>query len=1273
MTLQQSIEDPNLYSASLDLTGYAPDTVIEWSGEIDNGCGTPYVINNMGQPYTFTRVSKTRFVEASYDFTVADGYNLIETVDGVPMHIQVQNDDTVAHSILLDVENPYEDLILGFVDSGSVDQVVQLEPGEQFNGQLRVFTQETTRDVYNLTLRLENELGEVDRIPLTIRIQEPVIDIGITVLEVDDRTLITRARLTNHGDDLTDLTLDIVNSAGIPANIIIQPDIQHTFLRAGQTIEIAFVPVDIHQYQQAPMSTQTYDPLTGAMMFDVQSTPQMVPVEGPFQVILNARNQSRDVALEGGELHNSCGQVPGSEFTMAAECVVPAGSDTRIVDGWYCTNNPDIDVPFSLALPNGGLDVPVNLVDVSANFSQGFTGERVYNHSTTLSLNSSIVGNAIVPNQSTIHNTLPPESLILGGAMSVQTLNLRSQHNNNSHYTIASGFTVTVEYGEHMSTGCFTEAEIQAAENANAPLICETGDVFFDVPQQRIDLELDVDLDQLTEAQLVDPYNFEIGETIPLVMSLSALGTANITDDVQVELTLPDGLYPQALQVPDKDTTFLEDLIAFWQSLFGNNPPEPQDDFDGFTVDFDQINGTLTYTFDRDIIRTEQFAINLDVTGQFEGDFTISGEATILDGTGSMAQMNMNMVQSANVTQSIDTQQSDLHASDTLDITVAQETVATPTPSPTLDPSIQCRTFVGSDNANIRSGPGTEYDVIGVAYPNTEFAVIGGNGWNGSSTWYFGEIIDRSNILQMGWLSFSPIQTIENQDCMLTLPAVGNTGSPQPTPTPTPPPPPTPESQCIGFTTNTDFTEIREINITVQRDDNQNVIGLQTNIVDPSLGSFGPTGTASYFVQVIGRYVGFVPQSEQWYDRTWDDWYRVSYQDQRDGQTYEAWVTAEQTTLFPSYNHNLCNMPLYVYDADADVEEIVQSDMISSFPSQPAPASQASQLYQYSTELRLPSPFTVLPIFDTAFEYGWTQGYGMNEFAFRNPNYYDETNHIHSGLDFGGLTENDYTGSTCLRYDLDAEGYHRCVRVRTICPSVVVSHNGSAGAGTGSGITFRCYTPEGSRSNIFVTYNHLYPYSSETLPALGTQYFAGIELRTRDGSVPIPVYQYGNAPNEAAPHLHIEMFYRDAEHNFRINPLLFFGADIGPQIQRLMYNYYPIDDSGEETYRLFEWPPPDTIDPSIRPNFADGANGYTEDQSLESNFQDFDLGIEPGELGAWTIVADMLPPADINILVWRRLDQGGIQDIDTEGPEFLDDTFIVLTLSELIEEILPNP
>ncbi|GEM_PF-1827213 len=613
--------DPTLYSTSVTLLNDADGTIFEWYGTLTTGCGQRNIASPE-QPNTFTRVETTTFVNSGYDFFVEDGYNLTQTVSGDPMLVNVRNDDNVSHTILVDVENPYDDLILGFIGSGSVDQVVALSPGQVLPLQLRVFTQETEQAEYPLTLRLENDLGEIDRIPLVVRVKQPLVDVGIEILSVDDRTLITTARLTNNGDTLTDLTLDVVQAGtGIPANVLIQPDIQHTYLVAGQSLDIAFIPLDIADSDVAASSPQTFDPIANVAL---SAEPQLQAINGPFDITLKARDFFLpNLIPTGGVLNNSCG-ADGSGRTVAAECTVPGGTDTRIVNAWYCTNRPDIDIPVSLSLPNGGFGVPITRVEVGANFSRGFTGETVYNHSTTLSLNSSIVDSAFVPQTSSIRQEVPPETLVLDGVAPIQLLNLRSEHANNTHYTVASGFTVEIDYGEHTRTGCFTQQEIDDAQGAT--LTCN-GSFLNDVPDTELALTFEVD--PAVAATIPNGNTFVVGDTIPMVATLLNNGQQDILDPITLSIEVPKGLTASSFQAVNEEAP--TDILGVVQEIL-NQLRELFDDDDStlnITETDDAILVEYTYTDGLKPLEPEVVTFNLDVKASTVGEFTLVGSVSI--------------------------------------------------------------------------------------------------------------------------------------------------------------------------------------------------------------------------------------------------------------------------------------------------------------------------------------------------------------------------------------------------------------------------------------------------------------------------------------------------------------------------------------------------------------------------------------------------------------------------------------------------------------------
>gem|GEM_PF-6534475 len=267
--------------------------------------------------------------------------------------------------------------------------------------------------------------------------------------------------------------------------------------------------------------------------------------------------------------------------------------------------------------------MPITNVSVGANFSPG---GGVYNHSTTVSLNGSLVGSAIVPSVSRIQNSLAPQSLILGGSSPTQNLSLRSTHTNGTHYTVASGFTVTVEYDEHTRTGCFTQAEIDAA--ASGALMC-TPLAILQIPDERLNVTIDVDRDQFDEEALVEPLTFPRGRPVPVIIEVSAGLVENVTEPVQITWTIPNGVSLSTMTVPGVDQALLD---AFLIALDPAAPPtEPVSLGDNLSAAF--AGGTLTFTYNYQetfiVGNPSPFQVTLDIVGNAPGPLDLTASAQI--------------------------------------------------------------------------------------------------------------------------------------------------------------------------------------------------------------------------------------------------------------------------------------------------------------------------------------------------------------------------------------------------------------------------------------------------------------------------------------------------------------------------------------------------------------------------------------------------------------------------------------------------------------------
>jgi hypothetical protein len=126
-----------------------------------------------------------------------------------------------------------------------------------------------------------------------------------------------------------------------------------------------------------------------------------------------------------------------------------------------------VPVPSDVTLPYTGTAPSVSDATVRAGFSRGFSEETVYNHSTEIGLNGTLLGGGIVPQQSSLLFDVPPELLILQdtGNGTAQTINVRSYHTNTAHYTVATDFELSLTYGSFTTENCLAVSGVQGVSD----------------------------------------------------------------------------------------------------------------------------------------------------------------------------------------------------------------------------------------------------------------------------------------------------------------------------------------------------------------------------------------------------------------------------------------------------------------------------------------------------------------------------------------------------------------------------------------------------------------------------------------------------------------------------------------------------------------------------------------------------------------------------------------------------------------------------------------
>lgn len=137
----------------------------------------------------------------------------------------------------------------------------------------------------------------------------------------------------------------------------------------------------------------------------------------------------------------------------------------------------------------------------------------------------------------------------------------------------------------------------------------------------------------------LNPYTLNIGDEVPvraLVVGASA------GDTVRLEITVPRGLEPVAIGVPDSNVAneLLEALITQLLGILNDLFP----DFESLPDDIVEITGndqqvTFIYEVDQSLIGEDDgYIFSLRVMGQVAGEFTIQGVASIVDPVGEESQ-----------------------------------------------------------------------------------------------------------------------------------------------------------------------------------------------------------------------------------------------------------------------------------------------------------------------------------------------------------------------------------------------------------------------------------------------------------------------------------------------------------------------------------------------------------------------------------------------------------------------------------------------------------
>lgn len=186
---------------------------------------------------TITFRKGPRFVHRESTFSIPREYQVRRSVE-------VINPTDSAQQVFLDVANSSDDLIVGFVGSGSRDLVMEIPAGTIVPVQLIFFAQDAQPGDHKCVVRMQVANSSpliTDNATAIITVAKPNFSLSTSIGTVDPLTLATEIRVINKGDILTDF--DIVPVGANADRVRCVPHVEHAKLGAGDVIGCKLQPI----------------------------------------------------------------------------------------------------------------------------------------------------------------------------------------------------------------------------------------------------------------------------------------------------------------------------------------------------------------------------------------------------------------------------------------------------------------------------------------------------------------------------------------------------------------------------------------------------------------------------------------------------------------------------------------------------------------------------------------------------------------------------------------------------------------------------------------------------------------------------------------------------------------------------------------------------------------------------------------------------------------------------------------------------------------------
>ena len=444
-----TFNSPGGASHSIIIPNLDRNATYEWHVDAVTNCGTTSI-----PPRQFTVGNGIVFVNRSQNVTIDRDYDQRVTVS-------VRNDDNVPHTLTASMTEAYEDILVNFVDSGSQDQTVTLQPGETRQVTLAIHTQDAQLDTYDLTASLAADKDSATPIYDNMTLHVTVLSEGdFTIVEdgaaFDPITLARTYNITNNGKTITDLALTAIDPVtGQQAKILLQPSLDHARIETGQTIKVIAYPIFTAEdaTAQANGSTVPHNayqtPAAGAIGFTMRASGSGV-----------IKSLSSSTSCPAGR---TIIPVQMQDCTMSFE-----------TKDWYCTNRPNIKTPISIPAfitPGNILSATLNIVTNPQSSAQPHNGQISFNGTQIASFTDQIP-----TGQSSFNVPAGSFQSSLAGK-AVQTVQMDTQHPNPGHYVSATGYRLDVAIS-HATTYVCADSTASAQTIVQQTYACQATHAF---------------------------------------------------------------------------------------------------------------------------------------------------------------------------------------------------------------------------------------------------------------------------------------------------------------------------------------------------------------------------------------------------------------------------------------------------------------------------------------------------------------------------------------------------------------------------------------------------------------------------------------------------------------------------------------------------------------------------------------------------------------------------------------------------------------------------